>query len=196
VAFPGGVIPLDISRATSARAISAALATEVAFLAIFAQRTLEVDRPTVDDLHTTGCLCVVLHFQHRGDGAKSFTVVEGVRWITLEALEQMDPYYLARVSDTGVERGDDQEIAALDRRLRDAARKVAAGLPEVREEALALIEATQDIAQLADLVMANFPRTVAESAAYATETQLARRLERVIAVLDGELAKAGAAPAP
>jgi hypothetical protein len=37
---------------------------------------------------------------------------------------------------------------------------------------------------------------VAESAAYATETQLARRLEQVITVLEGELARASAAPPP
>jgi type II secretory pathway component PulJ len=44
--------------------------------------------------------------------------------------------------------------------------------------------------------MANTSTSVSESAAYAQETQLARRLERAIAALDAALAKASAPPPP
>ncbi len=195
LAFPGAVIPIDINRPTTIRAIETALTSQPAFVAIFAQRASETENPSRDDLHTTGCLCVVLYFHHP-DGAKGWVLIEGVRWITLEALEQVDPYYAARVADTGVEHGADDEISALDVRLRDAARKYADTMAQLREPALALINNTKDIGQLADLVMANFPRSVAESAVYATETQLARRLQHVITMLEGELAKASAAPPP
>ena len=194
VGFPGAVIPVDITRITTMRALEAALATQPAFLAIFAQRAAETESPSQGDLHTTGCLCVVLYF-HRGDG-KAWALIEGVRWITLAALDQVDPYYAARVADTSVERGPDDELDALDVRLRDAARKFADTMPQLRERALALINNTKDIGQLADRVMASLPMPVADSASYAAETELSRRLQRVIAVLESELAKASAAPPP
>ena len=196
VAFPGAVIPIDIMRATSLRAIDAADATEPGFLAIFAQRASETEQPTQNDLHSPGCLCRVLYVHRDEAGGKSFVIIQGVRWITLEAIEHMEPYYAARVSDAGVAHGDDQEIAALDRRLRDTARRFVDRMPEIRDRALVFIDGTQDIGQLADMAMATLPVPVGESAAYARETQLARRLERVIAVLDAELVKANPAASP
>jgi len=194
VAFPGAVIPIDLNRATSLRALDAAVATEPAFVAIFSQRAAETESPSRDDLHTPGCLCVVLYF-HRGDG-KGWALIEGVRWVSLEALDQVDPYYAARVADTSVERGPDDQLAALDAQLRDVARRFAATLPQIREQALALIDKTTDAGQLADIVMANFLTAVADSASYAGETALVRRLQRAIAVLEDQLAKASAAPPP
>jgi Lon protease-like protein len=197
VAFPGAVIPIDITRATSLPAIEAAIATQPRFLAIFAQRAPGTERPTQDELHARGCLCVALYL-HRGQaGAPSRVLLQGIRWITLDAIERMEPYYTARVSDAGgIDAGDDQEIAALDRRLREVARRFAHTLPANRDRALAFIEITKDIGQIADVAMANTSVSVSESAAYAEETQLARRLERAIAALDGALARASAAPPP
>lgn len=195
VAFPGATIPIDVARPTSLRAIEAAVASEHRFVAIFAQRAHDTEQPTLDDLHTQGCLCVVLYF-HRGEaGAKSRMLIRGVRWITLDAIEHTEPYYATRVSDAGgVDRGDDQEIAALDRRLRDTARRFAHTLPANREEVLEFIDKTQDIGQLADAAMAHTSSGVNESADYAKETQLVRRLERAIAAIDAALARASAPP--
>jgi Lon protease-like protein len=195
VAFPGAVIPIDMTRATSLRAIEAAVATEHRFVAIFAQRVHDTERPTQDELHASGCLCAVLYLHRSEAAAPSRMLIQGVRWITLDAIEHMEPYYAARVSDAGdVDRGDDQQIAALDRRLRDTARRFAHTLPVNRDEVLAFIDRTQDIGQLADAAMAHTSAAVNDSAAYAKETQLARRLERAISALDAALAKASAPP--
>jgi ATP-dependent Lon protease len=195
VAFPGATIPIDVTRPTSLRAIETAVATEHRFIAIFAQRAKDTEQPTQDDLHASGCLCIVLYF-HRGEAeTPSRMLIRGVRWITLDAIEHTEPYYATRVSDAGgVDRGDDQEIAALDRRLRDTARRFAHTLPANREEVLEFIDKTQDIGQLADAAMAHTSGGVNESADYAKETQLVRRLERAIAAIDAALARASAPP--
>jgi Lon protease-like protein len=195
VAFPGGMIPIDVSRPTTRQAIEAAHATERKLIAIFAQRASETDRPAREDLHTPGCLCAVLYIHRNEAGDPARVVIQGIRWVALDAIEYTEPYYAARVSDAGVEHGDDQEIAALDRRLRDTARRFAHTIPAIRDEALAAIDGIQDVGQLADMAMATLGVPVSESAAYAQETQLARRLERVIAMLDAALAKAIPPPA-
>lgn len=197
VVFPGSVVPIDVARPGSVRALDAVEQHEPRFLAIFAQRASETDRPAVDDLHTNGCLCVVLrvvlrHERNEG-GARRSIVVAGVRWVTLAALEQVDPYYLARITETAVAGGDDAEIAALDRRLREMARKVDQRLPADRDAALALIDQIQDTGKLSDLIMSHMPLPVAESAAYALEPSLVRRIERALAAIEDELAKASVA---
>jgi Lon protease-like protein len=194
VAFPGAVFPIDVGRPTTLRAIEVALERQPAFLAVFAQRASDTEQPTRDDLHSTGCLCVVLAFERPAQG-NAWALLEGVRWVTLEALDQLDPHYAARVADVSAEQGDAAEIAALDRRLRDSARRLAATLPDIRDAALALIDATEDPAKLADLVMANLDGTVAEKAAYASETRITLKLENVLQRLDAELAKTAAPPA-
>lgn len=194
VAFPGVVIPLDISRPSTLRAVDAARAHPPALLAIFAQHAAATEQPSAAELHATGCLCSVLHHVARDAGPASI-IIEGVRWIRLEALEQTEPYYLARVSDVELEpTADDQrdQLAALAHRLRDTARKVAGQLVTGRDQALAVVEQTDDAGRLADLVMSYFPHTVADAAAYAAESQPVRRLERALAVLDAELVKPAA----
>jgi len=191
VAFPGAVIPLDISRPTTLRAVDAARAHSPALLAIFAQHAAETDQPSAAELHTTGCLCTVLHHVARDAGPASI-IVEGVRWIRLEALEQTEPYYLARVADVALAAAEDDQrdqLAALAGRLRDTARKVAVKMVTGRDRALELIDRTEDVGRLADLIMSSFPHTVADAASYAAEPQLVHRLERTLAVLDAELAK-------
>lgn len=187
VVFPGALIPLDIARTRTLDAVGAALTTQPAFLAIFAQRTFDVEVPTTDDLHPTGCLCVVRHFERLEDSVRGWIIVEGVRWVSLDAIERIDPYYVVSVANTTVQRDDERLCAELDHELRTKARRVAERLPQIRDAALSLIDTTNDIAQLADLVIVNFAPPVAEAAAYADEAKLSARLRRVISLLDQEL---------
>ena len=57
------VVPIDVTRPGSLRTIEAAMQIEPRFVAVFAQRALETERPTSEDLHPTGSLCImrILH---------------------------------------------------------------------------------------------------------------------------------------
>jgi ATP-dependent Lon protease len=124
----------------------------------------------------------------------AWMIVEGVRWVTLEAIEQVEPYGIARVATQSVEQAEDSELAALDRKLRAVALRLVNTMPQIRDQAIAAIDGTKDTVQLADLLMAHLGSPVTDSAAYALETQVTRRIEYVIALLDAELAKTQTAP--
>jgi ATP-dependent Lon protease len=204
VIFPGTLVPLDINRTTSIRALEAAMQSEPRFVAVFAQRAFEIEQPTSQDLHPAGCLCIVRILHRRGPDASpsgagnepappfAWIFLEGIRAIELEALEQTDPYYVARVANSSIEHGDDRQIAALDRELRELAHRFADTMDR-KEQIHALIDQLTEAQQLSDLVMAHFPMPVAEKASYAEETQLSGKLDRAIAVLGTELAKLPAA---
>jgi Lon protease-like protein len=186
---PGALAPLAIGRASSKAALRLATASEPGLVALFSQRSEEVEQPGAVDLHATGCLAVVRRVVSAEDGV-SWVVLEGVRWITLLELIASEPCLVARVAATEIDDGDASEIDALDGEVRDAARKLAETLPQ-KEAALAMIDAIGDPGRLSDLVMANLPCTVAEKAAYAAEPALATRLRSTLSFLERELAKAG-----
>jgi Lon protease-like protein len=185
VLIPGGTYTLEINRPTSVRAIHAAMAQEPGFLAVFAQRVKDTDAPTRDDLHAVGSLGIVHEFHD--DTNPGSVRVEAVRWIALADLRQVSPYYLASVVDTTIDRGDEQQLGVLDRGLRDVAHQMAEKLGDEREMAHALIDATTDTARLADVVMAHLPLPVDEQARYAAETDVARRVQHAIDVLEAAL---------
>jgi Lon protease-like protein len=208
VAFPGALIPIDVSRPFTMHAIEAAMQRRPAFIAVFAQRAIETEHPAREDLHAIGSLCIVRVLRSAADAPGSsstaepprshpllaWVVLEGVRFVELQALEQTEPYYAARVVDTTDERGDEQQIGALERRLRELAHRFADTVA-TRAQAHAVIDQITGPRELADLVMSNFPTPVAEMASYAEETQLVRRLERAIALLEAQLATVQTAPA-
>jgi len=206
VVFPGAFVPIDVSRASSLAAMEAALQARPAFVAVFAQRAIDIDQPTRDDLHGKGSLCI-LHLLERVDPAVpapatepgkpprlASVILEGVRWIALDGLEQTEPYFVARVADLHEDGGDDDEVAALQRRLRELAHRFADTMTGVSDQVHAMIDSAAEPGRLANLVMAHFPMPVADMASYAEETQLPRKLDRAIALLDDQLAKVLAAP--
>ena len=207
VVFPGTLVPLDIHRPASVRAIDAVLNTRPRFVAMFAQRAIEIEHPTSDDLHPTGCLCIarvvrLADERHPAEQAgpgkpgepsrgSGLIVVEGIRWVKLDRLEQIDPYYLARVSDASLADAEDAQIGTLDGRLRALAHQFAELMP-TRVQVHAAIDRAARARELADLVMAHLDVPVADKASYAEETELPCKLDHAIAVLGAELAKAQA----
>ncbi|HTV22017.1 MAG TPA: LON peptidase substrate-binding domain-containing protein [Polyangiaceae bacterium] len=186
VAFTGAVFPINVARPSTLRAIDAALASDPPLLAVFSQRAIDIETPSADDLHPTGCSCQLL-FVHRSEQG-AWILLEGVRWVELEGLEQVDPYYLARVSDARHVPAPSGALGDLDRTLRERARRLSGTLPPgLREQALSLIDATKDTVQLADLVMANLDASVDEKAAYVGEADVVRKVERLIAQLEAAL---------
>lgn len=207
VVFPGAVIPLDISRPSSMRALEVAMQSKPPLVGVFAQRAVETEQPTRDELHPTGSLCIVRILRRVSDGPMpgpsesrnpnllAWVMVEGLRFVSLESLDQVDPYYRARIADTTDEPADAQQVDALAVQLREMAHRFVNAMPANREQIHAVIDKATEARQLADLVMAHLAIPVADMASYAQETQLSRRLDRAIAVLGNELAKIPSPPA-
>src|SRR6185295_7833042 len=84
---PGATAPIHVGRAASAAAVAAALAASPPLLAVFAQRSAETEDVTAEALHHVGCE-VLVHARIQDGEQRAWVVLEGIRWIALEALEQ------------------------------------------------------------------------------------------------------------
>lgn len=90
VVFPEQETELDVGRARSLRAISAALAGDMRIV-LFAQRAASTDEPQRNDLHPIGTIAEIVSVDERMPKAKKVTVVgrERVRLLRVEARDGM-----------------------------------------------------------------------------------------------------------
>jgi Lon protease-like protein len=173
--------PIHIGRAASAAAIGAALASEARTIAVFSQRAAETEEVTFEALHPVGCVAVV-HARIPEADQRAWVILEGARWVVLKALEQAPGGYLvARTEPFRIEGRDAPEVPALAESLRATTRTLASALP-AGERIVAVVDAIEDPAELADLVVANVPVRVEEKARYAAQPLLAERLRIALAL--------------
>jgi hypothetical protein len=187
--MPGAVAPIALGRPSSLAAVDAAAATTARLLAVFSQRDPQTAEPGFDQMHAVGCVALIKE-RVAADGA-TFIVVQGLRWVSLEALDPPGArgFAVARVTPFQVLEGpaDDTEREALAGGLRDRARRLAAAMPQA-ERVIALIDSIREPQRLSDLIVANMPCRVADKVEYASEPSLAQRLRKAIALCDAQLA--------
>ena len=176
---PGTVAPLQVGRQSTLRAVAAAAAGP-SVLAIFSQQRETDDDPDASGLHQVGCAA---HVTYAGapDTGSQWIVVRCLTWIRLEALVQREPFLLGRISPFEVSVVSSERIDALERELRSSVRKVVATMPG--SDALMNSIAGMTVRELADATLANLPCSVADKARYASEPDLAARLELVLSLL-------------
>ena len=176
---PGSIAPLLAGRQATLRAVDAAWAG-AGVLAIFAQQRETEDDPDAAGLHGVGCAAQLIHVAALEAGTR-WIVVRCLAWIKLDELVQRAPYMLGNVSAFEVQAGSSERLDALERELRSSVRKVASSLPGA--ETLISSIAGMTLRELADATLANLPCSVADKARYASEPDLAARLEFVLSML-------------
>ena len=85
-AFPGTVMPLQISRERSKRVLDLALAGD-RLVAVVAQRSPTTEDPHIDDLYRVGAACVILKMLKVPDGSEHI-VVHGLRRVGIESINE------------------------------------------------------------------------------------------------------------
>jgi Lon protease-like protein len=175
----GALAPFHIGRAASLAAIEAAR-TGDGLLAVFAQKEEAVEAPDAAALHPVGCAARLLEVVPQHGGA--WIAVRATAWIRLEALEQREPWLVARVARFTVEARESEQARELERALRERVQGFIEKLPAPGY--LRALTQRMTALELADAAIANLPATVEEKARYASEPDLVRRLEFVLGLLD------------
>src|SRR5262245_23143289 len=122
VLFPGLFLPLSVGRSTTRAAVDAALATEDKTLVVVAQRDVNTDAPTLDDVYAVGTVAVIKKMARSPEGME--LLVQGTSRVRLLAATQTDPYLRVAVQTLPPPLGGGEQVEALHRAVLDAARKV------------------------------------------------------------------------
>jgi ATP-dependent Lon protease len=89
--FPGMVIPINVGRTKSIRLAQDYSRTSEP-IGVVAQRTNEVEEPTLDDLYRVGTMAHILKYITMPDGGVTI-IVQGVRRFIIQDLTQTEPYF-------------------------------------------------------------------------------------------------------
>jgi len=185
VAFPGTVMPFNIGREKSRRAIETALRTNK-LIAIVAQRNPEVEDPQPADLFEVGTACAILRLLNMPDGTQSI-IIHGIARVRIEAITSQDPFLRARVRAHYDEVTPTPELEALVHGIRQNARRAIELLPNVPDEANTVLANIDAPGALADFLTVNLSIEAAQKQELLETFDVLERLRKVNRILAAQL---------
>ncbi len=185
VVFPGMVVPLFVGRDKSVAALEAAMeASKDIFL--LAQLDPGCDDPVGDDLYDVGVVAQVLQLLKLPDGTVR-VLVEGTARAKLETFREEGDYVLAEVVLQEPQTVGGSEVTALMRQVTEQFAEYSKLNKKLGDDADVDLSDVDDAGTLADTIAAAINAKVSDKQGLLTEADPLRRLELVIAFMEGEL---------
>ncbi len=185
VVFPGMVVPLFVGRAKSVAALEAAMAGGKE-IALAAQLDPACDDPERDDLYDLGVVAQVLQMLKLPDGTVR-VMVEGRARVRLEALATENDYVVARVALVPPHPAEGTELTAMMRQVVEQFGEYAKLKKNLDDDGIQALREIEDASELADTISAGIAVKVADKQALLSEPDPLKRLEMVMAFMEGEL---------
>ena len=185
VVFPGTIVPLTVGREKSKKLV-AEVVRRSGVLGVAAQRHAENEDPGLEDMYRVGTVVAVLKRLELADGTQSI-IVHGLTRFGIEALDQTDPFLVARAhprEDTFIE---STELVALVETAKRLARRVIGLTPGVPEEALAILNNVEKPGALADFLAANLSIDLIERQELLETFDVSNRLRKINKALARQL---------
>ena len=185
VVFPGMVVPLFVGRDKSVAALEAAMEASKDIV-LLAQLDPGCDDPEGDDLYDVGVIAQVLQLLKLPDGTVR-VLVEGKARARLSALENVGTHLLAEVETITPETVSGSEVTGLMRQVVEQFGEYVKLNKKLGEDAGIDLTDVDDAGQLADTIAAAISAKVSDKQGLLTETNPLKRLELVMAFMEGEL---------
>ena len=185
VVFPHMVVPLFVGREKSVKALEEAMKADKSIL-LATQRNSSDDDPTPGAIYDIGVVATVLQLLKLPDGTVK-VLVEGKSRTSLIRFTQREAFFEAECEDV-VEDGDSEaETQALSRAVVDQFEAYVKLNKKAPPEALAAIPQIVEPGKLADSIAAHLSVKIADKQALLEVFNVARRLEKVYALMEGEI---------
>ncbi len=185
VLFPEMLVPLFAARAKSIKALEHAMAGDRQIV-LAAQKSEEIETPSVRDLHRVGVLAAVLQLIKLPDGSMK-ALVEGKERCRITEFEEGGEFWRAQIETlAGVEVRSSQ-TEALVRGIRSSFKEYAKVNTKISEELVNTIEAMDDGSRLADTIAAQVNFKLPDKQTLLETLDLNRRLEILFEMLRMEI---------
>jgi ATP-dependent Lon protease len=185
VVFPGMVVPLFVGRDKSVAALEAAMEAS-RDIVLVAQLDPGCDDPEGDDLYDVGVIAQVLQLLKLPDGTVR-VLVEGQTRARLTALENAGTHLVAAVEPLVPETVAGSEVTALMRQVTEQFREYVKLNKKMGEDSGIDLSEVDDAGRLADTIAAAISAKVADKQGLLSESNPLKRLELVMAYMEGEL---------
>jgi ATP-dependent Lon protease len=185
VVYPHMVIPLFVGREKSIRALDSAMGTDKQILLV-AQKSADVDDPSVNDLYSVGTLANILQLLKLPDGTVK-VLVEGNQRAQIESFVTTADAFSAVISPL------DEELEA-DEREQEVLMRSAVALfdqyvklnKKVPPEVLTSLSSIDEASRLADTMAAHMSLKLDEKQRVLEMVSVQARLEHLMGLMESE----------
>jgi ATP-dependent Lon protease len=185
VVFPGQVVSLFVGRQKSVAALEAAMEGDKDIF-LLAQLDPGTEDPSDDELYDVGVVAQVLQLLKMPDGTVRVLVEGGAR-AALVAMRPENGLVVAEVEVRQPETTSGSEVVATMRQVVEQFGEYAKLNKKLGEGAGQDLSEIDDAGELADTIAAALQGKVADKQALLTERSPLKRLEMVMAIMEGEL---------
>ena len=185
VVFPGQVVSIFVGREKSVAALEFAMEGDKDIFLV-AQLDPGCDDPSDDDLYDTGVVAQVLQLLKMPDGTVRLLVEGGARG-SLVAMRQEGAFVVAEVEVNAAETAAGSEVVAMMRQVIEQFGEYAKLNKKLGEGAGNDLGEIDDAGELADTIAAALAGKVSDKQALLAERNPLKRLEMVMAIMEGEL---------
>jgi ATP-dependent Lon protease len=185
VVFPHTVMPLFVGRKSSVNAITQAMGTNK-YIFLVAQKDEKTENPVNDDLHQVGTLATILQMLKLPDGTIK-VLVEGVKRAKIDQFFEADDYTEVLVSEFNLESSENIEVKAMMRLALDGFESYIKLNKKIPEEVFKVLQDISDVERFSDVIIANLNLKLNEKQSLLEGDHAKDRLDKVLAVLQGEI---------
>jgi len=186
VVYPHMVIPLFVGREKSIQALDAAMQDNKQILLV-AQKSADIDDPTMDDVHEIGTLATILQLLKLPDGTIK-VLVEGSQRAYVKDMEESGDFFVSSYQllkdDAGA---DEQELEILSRSTLNVFDQYVKLNKKVPSEILTSLAGIDDPSRLSDTIAAHMSLKLDEKQKILEIANVHDRLEYIMKLIDGEI---------
>ncbi len=190
VVFPHTVMPLFIGRKTSVNAIARAMETNK-HIFLVTQKDEAIENPKNQDLHQVGTVATILQMLKLSDGTVK-VLIEGVKRVKVDAFFEAEGFTEVSLSEFAHEPSENTEIKAMMRLALDSFEHYTKLNKKIPEEVLKMLQEVSDVERFSNMIIANLNLKINEKQALLAEESVKQRLDKILAVIQGEIEVLGA----
>src|SRR6266566_2589534 len=186
VVFPYLIVPLFVGREKSIRALEEVMRNDT-FILLATQKNASEDNPATDAIFAVGTLASVLQLLKLPDGTAKVLVEGAARAKILKYTDRTD-YYEANAVVLEDTVGERVEAKALVRSVVTEFEGYVKLNKKVSPEVVGVVQQIDDYGRIADTVASHLAVKILDKQAILETTAVAERLERVLELMESELA--------
>ena len=183
--FPYMVIHLDVGRERSMAAIEEAMLKDRQIL-LLAQKEMEVDSPTTEDLYTVGTIAEIKQLL-RLPGGTLRVLVEGICRGKVEEFVAEEPYFKVRVLKIQDMKKMAPEIENMTRTLNHQFEEYARLSKKIAPETIGTVTAVKEPGRLTDLIASHLNLKIEDKQAILDAIDISDRLEKMTELIMREI---------
>jgi len=183
--FPHTVVPLNVGRPRSVRAVEEAVARERCIV-LASQREFKVDEPAASDIFPVGTVAIIKQVTRAADGTVK-VVAEGRNRCRILRFVHEEPYLLAVVEEVQEGQEHTREAEALMRGLIQQWERYVRLSKKLPPEALLTVVNVEDPGRVADIIAAHLALKPEDKQEVLAAIPVKERLEKVSTILGREM---------